>query len=64
MDVVWDVDYIRAILYRDVVLFYLILLATWIVGNLVFLRSRPPVRNLLVYAEVQSLHSDVLFAHV
>lgn len=45
LDVVWDIDYIRAVLYRDIVLFYLIFLAAWVVGNLVFLRSRPPVRN-------------------
>ena len=47
LDVVWDIDYIRALLYRDTVLFYLIFLAAWVVGNLVFLRSRPPVRDRL-----------------
>jgi hypothetical protein len=42
------------------VLFYLIVLAAWVAGNLVFLRSRPPVRNPLVYAEAQRFHSDML----
>ena len=57
-DASWDIDYIRAVLYRDIVLFYLIILAAWVAGNLVFLRSRPPVRKRSTLAHWQALHDS------
>jgi hypothetical protein len=51
---VWDIDYIRGVLYRDIVLFYLIVLSAWVAGNLVFLRSRPPVRKPLTVQSSKS----------